>query len=80
MVLLPVPGAVLHVHDFAMVGVEWLVKNVTYRNNCYVCFTGDGSVRFVFSSVQPKAGPSCRSWALLKTLREEHNATELDNR
>ncbi|XP_062856844.1 adenosine deaminase 2-A [Trichomycterus rosablanca] len=73
-------GAALHVHDFAMVGVEWLVKNVTYRENCYVCFTDEHSVRFVFSSVQPKAEPSCSSWMLLKTLREKLNATELDNR
>ncbi|MCI4380320.1 hypothetical protein PGIGA_G00238730 [Pangasianodon gigas] len=72
-------GAALHVHDFAMVGVEWLVKNVTYRENCYMCFTNDGSVRFVFSSEQPKAVPSCSTWALLKTMRETHNTTELDN-
>lgn len=72
-------GAALHVHDFAMVGVEWLVKNVTYRENCYVCFTDCGSVRFVFRSGQPKAAPSCSAWALLKTLRQKHNTTELDN-
>lgn len=63
-----------------MVGVEWLVKNVTYRENCYVCFTGSGSVRFVFSSVQPKAAPDCSTWTLLQTMRKTHNTTELDNR
>ncbi|XP_053487399.1 adenosine deaminase 2-A [Ictalurus furcatus] len=72
-------GAALHVHDFSMVGVEWLVKNVTYRENCYVCFTNNSFVRFVFSSVQPKAASYCSTWALLKTLREKHNTTELDN-
>ncbi|GAA6069748.1 adenosine deaminase 2-A-like isoform X1 [Tachysurus ichikawai] len=72
-------GAALHVHDFGMVGVEWLVKNVTYRENCYACFTDDGSVRFVFSSTQRKAAPSCSAWTLLKTLRAKHNTTELDN-
>ncbi|KAK3535959.1 hypothetical protein QTP70_021464 [Hemibagrus guttatus] len=72
-------GAALHVHDFAMVGVDWLVKNVTYRENCYVCFTDDGSVRFVFLSTQPKVAPFCSAWVLLKSLREKHNTTELDN-
>ncbi|KAI5616138.1 adenosine deaminase 2-A precursor, partial [Silurus asotus] len=72
-------GAALHVHDFAMVEVEWLVKNVTYRENCYVCFNDANSVRFVFSSVQPKALPHCSTWTLLKTLREKLNSTELDN-
>ncbi|XP_060784321.1 adenosine deaminase 2-A-like isoform X1 [Neoarius graeffei] len=72
-------GAALHVHDFSMVDVEWLVKNVTYRENCYVCFTDGGFVRFVFSSVKPKAAPYCSTWALLKTIREKCNTTELDN-
>lgn len=78
--LLSVSGAALHVHDFSMVGVEWLVKNVTYRENCYVCFTNNSFVRFVFSSVQPKAASYCSTWTLLKTMREKYNTTELDNR
>lgn len=72
-------GAALHVHDFAMVGVEWLVKNVTYRENCYVCFTDDRSVRFVFSAEQPKPQGYCSTWTLLRPLREKLNSTELDN-
>ncbi|KAM9470919.1 adenosine deaminase 2-A isoform 2-T2 [Clarias gariepinus] len=72
-------GGALHVHDFAMVGAEWLVKNATYRENCYVCFTNAGSVRFVFSSVQPETGSQCSTWVLLQTMREKINATELDN-
>ncbi|XP_051546062.1 adenosine deaminase 2-A [Myxocyprinus asiaticus] len=73
-------GAALHVHDFAMVGVEWLVKNVTYRENCYVCFTDDHSVQFTFSSGQPVSRPRCSSWTLLRSLREKiKNSTNLDN-
>ncbi|XP_076878253.1 adenosine deaminase 2-A [Brachyhypopomus gauderio] len=72
-------GAALHVHDFGMVGVDWLVNNVTYRENCYVCFTHDYSVRFVFSAGQPELQPRCSEWVLLKTLRQKLNRTELDN-
>ncbi|XP_016366898.1 adenosine deaminase CECR1-A-like isoform X1 [Sinocyclocheilus rhinocerous] len=73
-------GAALHVHDFAMVGVDWLVKNVTYRENCYVCFTYEQTVQFIFSSGQPASRPRCSSWTLLRSLREMiKNSTDLDN-
>lgn len=61
--------------------VAWLVKNVTYREHCYVCFTDDQSVRFVFSSHQPKPVPRCSDWMLLETVRAKiDNTTDFDNR
>lgn len=64
-----------------MVGVDWLVKNVTYRENCYVCFTDEQTVQFIFSSGQPASRPRCSSWTLLRFLREKiKNSTDLDNR
>ncbi|CAL8355506.1 unnamed protein product [Lota lota] len=73
-------GAALHVHDFAMVDAEWLVRNVTYRPHCYVCFTYDRSVRFYFSSWPPKPLPHCSPWALMEQLRAATaNVTDLDN-
>ncbi|KAF1387283.1 hypothetical protein PFLUV_G00103790 [Perca fluviatilis] len=73
-------GGALHVHDFAMVDVEWLVKNVTYRPHCYMCFTDNQSIRFIFSSGWPKALPRCSPWALLENLRAKViNTTDLDN-
>ncbi|NP_001028889.2 adenosine deaminase 2-A precursor [Danio rerio] len=73
-------GAALHVHDFAMVSVDWLVKNVTYRENCYVCFTDKQTVQFIFSSGPPASSSHCSSWTLLRSLREKiKNTTELDN-
>lgn len=73
-------GAALHVHDFGMVDVDWLVKNVTYRENCYVCFTDEQTVQFIFSSRQPASRPRCSSWTLLRSLREKiKNSTDLDN-
>lgn len=73
-------GGGLHVHDLAMVDVEWLVKNVTYRPHCYMCFTDNQSIRFIFSSRRPKALPHCSPWNLLENLRAKMiNTTDLDN-
>lgn len=72
-------GGALHVHDFAMVDVDWLVKNVTYRPHCYVCFTDTSSVRFTFSLRQPKSSPPCSQWMLLDNLRAKvGNTTDFD--
>lgn len=73
-------GGALHVHDFAMVDVEWVVKNVTYRPYCYMCSTDTRSIRFIFSSQLPKPLPRCSPWVLLKSLRARTvNITNLDN-
>ncbi|XP_061677851.1 adenosine deaminase 2-A [Syngnathoides biaculeatus] len=73
-------GGALHVHDLAMGDPEWLVKNATYRPNCYMCITDKQSVNFVFSSGQPKSIPKCSPWMLLETLRNKSvNVTHLDN-
>ncbi|XP_077372022.1 adenosine deaminase 2-A-like isoform X1 [Festucalex cinctus] len=73
-------GGALHVHDLAMGDPEWLVKNVTYRPNCYMCVTDKQSVRFIFSAEQPKSVPNCSPWILMQTLRNKLvNVTDLDN-
>ncbi|KAM3869789.1 adenosine deaminase 2-A [Diretmus argenteus] len=73
-------GGVLHVHDFSMVEAEWLVKNVTYRPHCYMCFTDNQSIRFLFSSSLPKPLPHCSPWTLLESLRAKMvNTTDLDD-
>ncbi|XP_075998301.1 adenosine deaminase 2-A-like [Genypterus blacodes] len=73
-------GGALHVHDFSMLDVEWLVKNVTYRPHCYMCVTDKQSIRFLFSSHWPKPLPYCSAWTLLESLRAKlANHTDLDN-
>ncbi|XP_023694196.2 adenosine deaminase 2-A-like [Paramormyrops kingsleyae] len=73
-------GAALHIHDFSLVDVEWLVKNVTYRPYCYICITEDDSVRFRFSGQLPEPRPQCSPWVLLETLRKQlGNTTDLDS-
>lgn len=76
-----VTGAALHIHSSSLVSVEWLVKNVTYRPNCYICFTWDNSVRFQFSARQPFPRWDCFYWQLLETLRAKiGDPTGFDNR
>lgn len=74
-------GGALHVHSSSLVSVEWLVKNVTYRPHCYICFTWDNSVRFLFSDRQPFPRWDCFYWQLLETLRAKiGDAAGFDNR
>ncbi|XP_034019375.1 adenosine deaminase 2-A [Thalassophryne amazonica] len=73
-------GAALHIHSSSLVSVEWLVKNATYRPHCYICFTWDKSVRFLFSYHQPFPWWDCFYWQLLSDLRARiGDPTSFDN-
>ncbi|XP_042563004.1 adenosine deaminase 2-A isoform X2 [Clupea harengus] len=73
-------GAALHVHSSVLASAEWLVRNVTYRPHCYICFAWGGSVRFLFSDGQPYPRWECLYWQLLESLRAGMaNPDEFDN-
>ncbi|KAF7658195.1 hypothetical protein LDENG_00015870 [Lucifuga dentata] len=73
-------GAALHIHKSSLVSADWLVKNATYRPNCYICFTWDHSVRFLFSERQPFPRWDCFYWQLLRNLRAQaEDLTKFDN-
>ncbi|XP_053413702.1 adenosine deaminase 2 isoform X2 [Nycticebus coucang] len=75
-------GAALHLHDFGIVSMDWLVKNVTYRPHCHICFTTRDTVQFKFADRTPTILKSeeCSKWILLEDFRKQtKNVTEFDD-
>ncbi|KAK3102124.1 hypothetical protein FSP39_009001 [Pinctada imbricata] len=68
-------GGALHLHDTSITDVNWLVKNVTYRENCYMCINKDGFIYFHFWSTPPQ-NPDC-PWRLVKTERANSGNVDL---
>ena len=46
-------GADLHVHDGYMVNNQWLIQNVTYRHDCYMCIQSNGDPLFRIANSKP---------------------------
>lgn len=59
-------GAVLHSHDTALVSGDYVYRNITFRDDLYVCIDKD-VVNLRFFQVPDK---SC-DWELLKKVRED---------
>lgn len=59
-------GAALHVHDTALIGGEYLIKNITYRDNLYICVL-ESTIHLQFAASAPQA-PGC-TFQLLRDVR-----------
>nr|XP_031844347.1 adenosine deaminase 2-like [Nomia melanderi] len=58
-------GAVLHAHDTALVSVDYMYRNITFRENLYVCDTNETfELRFF-----EEPSKDCE-WELLKSVRK----------
>lgn len=68
-------GAVLHSHDTAIVSLEYIFNNITYRDNLYVC-ESDGTLHLRFFD-QPDR--SC-NWELLSDVRADPLRVQETNR
>uniref|UniRef100_A0A2K5JMA0 Adenosine deaminase 2 n=1 Tax=Colobus angolensis palliatus TaxID=336983 RepID=A0A2K5JMA0_COLAP len=72
-------GAALHLHDTGIVTMDWLVRNVTYRPHCHICFTSKGIMQFRFAHPTPPTSENCSKWILLEDYRKRvQNVTEFD--
>ncbi|XP_004063024.2 adenosine deaminase 2 isoform X1 [Gorilla gorilla gorilla] len=73
-------GAALHLHDIGIVTMDWLVRNVTYRPHCHICFTPRGIMQFRFAHPTPRTSEKCSKWILLEDYRKQvQNVTEFDD-
>nr|XP_003828345.2 adenosine deaminase 2 isoform X1 [Pan paniscus] len=73
-------GAALHLHDIGIVTMDWLVRNVTYRPHCHICFTPRGIMQFRFAHPTPRTSEKCSKWILLEDYRKRvQNVTEFDD-
>ena len=62
-------GGILHVHDFGMTSVEWVIQNVTYRDNLYMCIdSATDSLKFGWFSTPPQLDAECL-WMNVKDTR-----------
>ncbi|KAK6973778.1 adenosine deaminase AGSA [Biomphalaria glabrata] len=58
-------GAALHLHDLAITSLNWVVKNVTYRDHVYMYYDDKGFVRLGAFDTPPADNP----WKLVKSQR-----------
>ncbi|KAK6973684.1 hypothetical protein BgiMline_024912, partial [Biomphalaria glabrata] len=62
-------GAALHIHDQSMVSLDWIVKNVTYRENVYMCMWKKEYLIYRFFRRKPTK-TTC-DWKLVNDARKE---------
>lgn len=70
----------MHIHDIAMVNIEWVVKELTYLPDLYYCITdGEQILRFIFSEKFPVREHECKSkWLSVEEKRKETGSDLFD--
>lgn len=63
-------GGILHTHDESITSIDWLVKNVTYRDHCYMCVDSTYNVNFHFYDSPPANDSDC-PWRLVSEYRTQ---------
>ena len=73
-------GAGLHLHEFAITSIDWVVSNITYRENLYSCFKEANDIlAFGWFDAQPEgAVQGCEGWKAASSMREEMGEEEVD--
>ena len=73
-------GGALHLHEFAITSIDWVVSNITYRDNLYSCFKNSSDLLiFGWFDTDPEGTVSdCNGWKSAKVMRETMGAGEVD--
>ena len=57
-------------HDMASASINWVISNLTYHPNCYMCNSGSG-IRLAFFSTKPTSETDC-DWKLVSEARADY--------
>ena len=73
-------GGGLHLHSSAVTSIDWVISNITYRNNLYSCYKELEEI-LVFGWFDARPGSTvkgCHGWKAASSMREEMGAQEVD--
>ncbi|BFZ04090.1 hypothetical protein BsWGS_07129 [Bradybaena similaris] len=71
-------GAALHLHDLAITSLNWLITNVTYRDNVYMCVDSDNFI--ILNVFQNATGKTDCLWELVQAARKRSgSSSDFDN-
>ena len=77
-------GGILHIHDSTVTPLEFLIANVSYRENLYICSSsGNDPLKFVFAPSTPAdptdpTDPTECYWELVSERRSREGAQKFD--
>jgi adenosine deaminase CECR1 len=65
-------GGALHLHEFAITSVDWVVANITYRDNLYSCYRDktESLVFGWFEALPEEPVADCDAWVSTASERE----------
>ncbi len=71
-------GGALHLHDFSITSVDWVIKNVTYRDNLYMCILNSTqSLKFGWFKEPPAITEDCL-WMNVQDTRNFLGTDQVD--
>lgn len=68
-------GAVLHAHDSALTSIDYVIEELTYWDDLFMCYDTGGQLVFRFSSSYPEL-PCSGMWTLVRDERASYDTPE----
>jgi len=72
-------GGALHLHDVAITSLDWMIQNLTYRANVWMCINQNNYVILAYSPTTP-TDQGCSPWTTVESQRRNFSSpTAFDN-